>query len=66
MMSQLIIKSEVKFMHNEGVKCSVSECQYHVDCDKCSLDKIEVSHEKTSADAIAIPHFCKSYSKKMK
>ena len=40
-------------MHNEGVKCSVSECQYHVDCDKCSLDKIEVSHEKTSADAIA-------------
>ncbi len=51
-------------MHNEGVKCSVNECEYHVDCDKCSLNKIEVSHEKTSADAIAIPHFCKSYQKK--
>ena len=52
-------------MHNEGVKCSVTECQNHVDCEGCSLEKIEVSHEKTSADAFAIPHFCKSYQKKM-
>lgn len=53
-----------EFMHNEGVTCSVNECEYHVECDKCKLDKIEVTHEKTGADSIAIPHFCKSYKKK--
>lgn len=53
-------------MHNEGVKCSVNECEYHVECDKCSLKKIEVSHEKTGADSIATPHFCKSYQKRSK
>ena len=52
------------FMHNEGVTCSVNECEYHVECDKCRLDKIEVTHEKTSSDSMAIPHFCKSYKKK--
>ena len=51
-------------MHNEGVKCTVSECEYHVDCDKCKLQKIEVTHEKTGADSISVPHFCKSYQKK--
>jgi len=51
-------------MHNEGVRCSVNECEYHVDCDKCSLQKIEVTHEKTGPDSMSIPHFCKSYQKK--
>ncbi len=51
-------------MNNEGVKCNVTECEYHVDCCGCRLEKIEVTHEKTSADAIAVPHFCKSYQKK--
>ena len=37
-------------MHNEGVKCTVNECAYHVECDKCKLQKIEVTHEKTGAD----------------
>ena len=52
------------FMHNEGVTCSVNECEYHVECNKCRLEKIEVTHEKTSADSMAVPHFCKSYKKK--
>ena len=43
-------------MHNEGVKCSVNECQYYVECDKCSLQKIEVSHEKTGGDSVGIHH----------
>lgn len=51
-------------MENVGVKCSVNECEYHEGCDKCKLDKIEVSHEKTGPDSIAIPHFCKSYKHK--
>lgn len=52
-------------MTNEGVKCTVCECQHYVECDKCSLEKIEVTHEKTGADSVATPHFCKSYKKKM-
>ena len=51
-------------MTNNGVCCNVNECMYHKEDDKCTLDKIQVSHEKTSADSIAIPHFCKSYEKK--
>ena len=51
-------------MTNNGVCCNVNECMYHVEGNKCNLDKIEVSHEKSSADSIAIPHFCKSYEKK--
>lgn len=51
-------------MTNSGVSCNVNECMYHAEENKCSLDKIQVCHEKTSADAIAIPHFCKSYEKK--
>ncbi len=51
-------------MENNGVNCNVCECMYHAEGNKCRLDKIEVSHEKTSADSIAIPHFCKSYEKK--
>lgn len=51
-------------MENTGVKCSVNECEYHQGCDKCTLAKIEVTHEKTGSDSMAIPHFCKSYRKK--
>ncbi len=51
-------------MTNSGVLCNVNECMYHKEDNKCSLDKIQVSHEKTSADSISIPHFCKSYEKK--
>ncbi len=51
-------------MENNGVCCNVCECMYHAEGNKCRLDKIEVSHEKTGADSIAIPHFCKSYEKK--
>lgn len=55
---------EVTFMENTGVKCTVNECEYHVGCDKCRLSTIEVTHEKTSPDSMAVPHFCKSYKHK--
>ncbi len=51
-------------MENAGVRCSVTECMYHAEGNKCRLDKIDVSHERTGADGVSIPHFCKSYEKK--
>lgn len=51
-------------MSNEGVKCNVEECLYHASHDKCSLPTIMVTHEHTTSEGVAIPHFCKSYEKK--
>lgn len=51
-------------MENTGVSCNVNECVHNISTEKCDLVKIEVTHEKTSADAVATPHFCKSYQKK--
>lgn len=51
-------------MDNEGVKCNVCECAHNLEHEKCDLAKIEVTHEKTAADAVNTPHFCKSYEKK--
>ena len=51
-------------MENTGVKCDVCECVHNVSCCKCDLGTIEVTHQKTSADAVATPHFCKSYQMK--
>lgn len=51
-------------MANPGVSCNVSECAHNQAGDKCSLTSISVTHEKTGADAVATPHFCKSYSMK--
>ena len=51
-------------MSNCNVKCNVCECK-HNDCGcNCCLGCIEISHENTGADAVATPHFCKSYEKK--
>lgn len=51
-------------MGNQGVKCNVRECIHHESDCKCRLDTIEVTHEKTGANAVATPHFCKSYEEK--
>lgn len=51
-------------MDNTGVSCNVCECVHNVEANKCDLAKIEVTHEKTTAEAVAVPHFCKSYQKK--
>ena len=49
---------------NCKVKCTVCECT-HNDCqENCMLSSIEISHEKTGADAISTPHYCKSFCKK--
>lgn len=51
-------------MENKGVLCNVGECAFNRECEKCTLDTIEVSCEKTSANSIPDPHFCKSYRRK--
>lgn len=51
-------------MNNSGVKCDVNECAYNVECSKCSLATIEVTHQAQAQNAVATPHFCKSYQKK--
>ncbi len=48
-------------MENIGVNCNVSECMHYCCNDKCSLAKIQITHEKSSGDVVATPHFCKSY-----
>jgi hypothetical protein len=51
-------------MENTGVACSVCECAHYMKDNKCNLSKIEVTNEKTGADSVSVPHFCKSYRKK--
>lgn len=52
-------------MANLGVKCNVCECSHNDSAmNACKLACVEITHEKTSADAVATPHFCKSYAMK--
>ncbi len=51
-------------MKNAGVKCNVCECMYNGGCNDCTLQTIEITHEKTGANAMGHPHFCKSYQQK--
>lgn len=50
-------------MTNTGVKCDVCECVHNCECNQCALQTIEVTHQ-TDQNAVATPHFCKSYQKK--
>ncbi|MBO5926563.1 MAG: DUF1540 domain-containing protein [Clostridia bacterium] len=47
-----------------NVKCTVCECTHNDMCNNCTLNAIEISHEKTGADAISTPHYCKSFCKR--
>lgn len=51
-------------MENLGVCCNVCECTHNVSGAKCDLTKIDVTNEKTGANAVATPHFCKSFQGK--
>ncbi len=51
-------------MNNAGVVCTVCECVHNASCNKCNLQTIEVTNEKTTANAVAIPHFCKNFQQR--
>lgn len=49
---------------NCRVKCTVCECAHNDMCQHCNLNSIEISGEKTTTDAIATPHYCKSFCRR--
>lgn len=49
---------------NCRVKCTVCECTHNDMCQHCNLNSIEISGEKTTTDAIATPHYCKSFCRR--
>lgn len=51
-------------MTNQGVCCNVCECVHYSDSNKCKLEKVDITHQKTGDDVVATPHFCKSYEEK--
>lgn len=51
-------------MENAGVNCNVIECTHNLSGAKCDLAKIDVVNDKTGANAVAAPHFCKSFEGK--
>ena len=51
-------------MDNVGVNCNVRECVHNIAGAKCNLEKIDVTNEKTGSNAVATPHFCKSFNGK--
>ena len=51
-------------MMNSGVKCNVCECMHNKEGTDCDLVCIQISHEKTTPNGVAVPHFCKSYEVK--
>ena len=51
-------------MENVGVKCDVCECVHNMASCKCNLRTIEVTNQKTGANSVDVPHFCKSYQSK--
>ena len=53
-------------MENTGVSCNVCECIHHCGTSCCDLAQIQITHEKTSANSMDTPHFCKSYCQKQK
>lgn len=43
------------------VKCTVCDCVHNDTCENCNLNCIEITDEKTSANSMQTPHFCKSF-----
>ena len=43
---------------------NVRECVHNIAGAKCNLEKIDVTNEKTGSNAVATPHFCKSFNGK--
>ena len=47
------------------IKCNVCECSNNdAAADVCKLATIEVTHDKTGADAVATPHYYKNFATK--
>ena len=50
---------------NCRVKCNVCECAHNNNCNCCTLNEIEITHEKTAGNVGFTPHFCKSFRERL-
>ena len=52
-------------MENCGVFCDVSACAHNINCQKCDLSQIKITHHADNQSAgVENPHYCQSYEQK--
>ena len=52
-------------MENSGVLCDVQTCSHNIDCRKCDLSQIKITHHTQNPSAgVENPHYCQSYEEK--
>ena len=52
-------------MENCGVFCDVSACAHNINCQKCDLSQIKITHHTQNQSAgVENPHYCQSYEEK--
>ena len=50
-------------MENRGVLCDVQACAHNIDCKKCALSQIMITHQSHKPQ-VANPHYCQSFEQK--
>lgn len=50
-------------MENRGVLCDVQACAHNIDCQKCALSQIMITHHSDNPQ-VANPHYCQSFEEK--
>ena len=52
-------------MENSGVFCDGQGCAHNINCQKCDLSQIKITHHADNQSAgIENPHYCQSYEQK--
>ncbi len=51
-------------MENCGVFCDVSACAHNINCQKCDLSQIKITHHTDGAAGVDTPHYCQNYEQK--
>ena len=52
-------------MENSGVFCDVQGCAHNINCQKCDLSQIKITHHTQNQNAgVENPHYCQSYEQK--
>ena len=50
-------------METGGVLCDVQACAHNIDCKKCALSQIMITHHSDNPQ-VANPHYCQSFEEK--
>ncbi len=52
-------------MDNCTVCCDVGACAHNIDCRKCGLSQIQITHHsQNQASGVDTPHYCQSFEEK--